>query len=451
MTENETLKALLKTVSKPARAWAFYENEIYKSEYVYQYGLFDEIKEIFNPVPKIVFIMNALTMQKQLDIEIIDKKDNDSDNDSEDAQKQLIEKIWEDNSFQNMKYLLAVWLILNKKAIIELNKKTLSKGTEPSIIITLHDPDDVKIEKQGNKIIYAKIKGKAKIFKKDKDGMGGHFEDVSVTKEFYNIEGFKRRKETYDGEPNKDTSGPLGFDYIPIIEFETDYNLEPLFNKIDQYNQIEAYLDNIFYLHGDPLIWDTKEGVQMDETTKENIQKSRFKHQVMLHMGSDAKMQYLEMQGNIAQLMLQKQEGLLELIENDYPEYVFAKMLSKGDPSGDAAEIKATEIVTKVESLRGDINDGITKMNNMALKMLGKSEIDHKLKFGDILPKSVKELVSMIMELRSTKLITRETALKKFPEIIPDPEQELKNLEEEEKKALEDIHRGLSDHDHTED
>lgn len=450
MSEADVMNSLTNKVTKAARAWAFYENEVYTNDYIAQYNLFDEIKEIFNPVPKIVFLMNALTMQKQLDIEIVDKKDG-----AEDSQKKDIETIWEENSFQTMKYLLAVWLILNKRAVIELSKKSYKKEADSSIIITLHDPDKVKLEKQGNKIIYAKIEGQAKVFKMDDDGQGGHFEHVNVTKEYWDVEGFRFRKETFDGETSKETSGALAFDFIPVMEFETDYALEPLFNKIDQHNQIEAYLDNIFYLHGDPLIWDTTNGNDstkaMSAETKEAIKNARFKQQVMLHLGDDHKMQYLEMQGNIAKLMLEKQKGLLELIENDYPEYVFAKMLSKGDPSGDAAEIKATEIVTKVESLRGDINDGIVKMDNMALRMLGKAEVNHKLKFGDILPKSRKELVGIVTELRGMDLMTRKTAIKKFPDLIPEPDQELKDLENEEKQARDDIRQELSEHDYSED
>src|SRR5690554_6713955 len=126
-TEKQKVEALAGlTVDEIQRAWKFYNNEIYDDGYIQQFDLFDDIKEIFNPVPKIAFIMNALTVQKHLDFEIIDntqdgqessKNESNNDNDTEDTKKEIIEAFWEYNEFQKMKYLLLLWLILSKRAI----------------------------------------------------------------------------------------------------------------------------------------------------------------------------------------------------------------------------------------------------------------------------------------------------------------------------------------------
>lgn len=411
------------------RAWSFYENNVYSGDYIQEHKLFDETKEIFNPVPKIVYIMNALTMQKTISIEAIERSKSDVIN-------KRVQEIWQANNFQNMKYILGLWLMLSRKAIIELNKK------DNDIVISLHDPCKVELKKSGSKIIYAKISGEIERFNFEKK----EFEKVQVEKEYFNVDGYKRRIEKYDGKVNKATSGPLAFEFIPIVEFETDYNLEPIYNKIDSYNQIEAFLNAIFFIHGDPIIWDTLTGKQISEDAKEKIKSKRGKALKMMHLGEGAKMQYLEMQGNVAKLMLEKQKSIEEIIANDYPEYTLAKLLSQGDPSGEALEIKAIEIVSKVNSLRGDLNTGIVEMDNMALRMLGLSELDHKVNFGDILPTNTKSLVDMIKELRGINLITRKTAMGKIPEIIPDPQAELDALEAEDEEIRKQISEELSSH-----
>lgn len=469
-TERQLVESLAGiTVDDIQRAWKFYKNEVYDDGYKSRYNLFTDTKEIFNPVPKIAFIMNALTVQKNLEIEIIEgdqkaKKEEAQNTDTEDTKKETIEAIWEYNSFQKMKYLLILWMILSKRAIIELSRKTKLGTEEKVIVITLHDLENVEeIKKVGNEIVYARLKGESEKFNKETR----EFETISVTKEYYNIEGYNALIESYSGtstnsdelEENSTKEGakinedgniviPLTWGFIPIIEFDTDYDITPLFNKIDSYNQIEAYLDNIFYLHGDPLIWDTNAETTISKDDAKAVKESRFKQQAWMHLGPDAKMQYLEMQGNVAKLMLEKQDKLLEIIENDYPEYVLASILSKGDPSGDALEIKATEIIAKVESLRGDVENGIVKMDNMALQMLGSTPVDHKLKFAEILPKSLKELVDLLKSLREIMMLTKKTFMKKLPEIYSDPDEEIKNLKKEEKEIVDQIRQDLAgDHD----
>jgi hypothetical protein len=419
------------------RAWSFYNNDVYDDDYISNHKLFVDTKEIYNPVPKTAFIMNALTMKKNLDIEVQgEDEESNSSNNAENPSKKKIEDIWDQNNFQSMKYILVLWLILTQKSVIELNKK------DDDIIFTLHDPSNTETKKQGNKTIYAKIEGKTEKFNLDtKD-----WETIPVVKEYYNVDGYRVRREYHDGELNQETSGPLAFDFIPVIEFETNYNLEPMFNKIDQYNQIEAYLNNIFWLHGEPAIWDNKDGKQFNKESKDKVDESRYQDQTFFHLGDEGQMQYLEMQGNVAQLMLEKQEDIKEILANDYPEYVLATLLSSGDPSGEALKVKAIEIEAKVESLRGDINNKVVEMDNMALKMLGQSELDHKLSFGGILPSNLKELVGMIESLRGIRMISRKTGMSKVPELISDPDEELDRLEEEDQQVRNDIASELSEH-----
>jgi len=438
-------------LTKAQRAWAFYENEVYSPEYLDEYKLFDDTREIFNPVPKTAFIMNALTMQQEINPELNEKKtedeseteneDNTNDN-ATDNKLAKINDIWDYNNFQNQKYMLGLWLILSTEAAVELNKK------DDEIIFVIHDPDNVETEYMNGEMVYCKIEGTTKQFDMEEKT----FNTVDVIKEYYNVRnetgGYKAIVETVDGE---ESETPLAFDFIPVVEFSTDYDMGPLFNKTDYYNLLEAYLENVFYLHGDPLIWDNLSG-NMSKESKEKHKEGRFKEQSVWHLNNpDAQMQYLEMSGNVAELMLKKQEDIKKNISNDYPEYVLSTLLSSGDPSGDALKIKSIEIEAKVGSLRGDLETGIVTIDNMALQMLGKSTVQHGIDFGGILPDSVKQLLDLVKGLREIGIMSKETGREKFPDLIPDPEKEKKRIKSERNETREEIESELSDDAHSQD
>jgi|GEM_PF-2227566 hypothetical protein len=434
-------------LTKAQRAWAFYENEIYDTDYLKEYKLFDDTREIFNPVPKTAFIMNALTMQQEINPELNEKKtesESESENEDNAIDNKLakINDIWDYNNFQNQKYMLALWLILSKEAVVELNKR------DDEIIFVIHDPDLVETEYMGGEMVYCKIEGTTKQFDMEEKS----FNTVDVTKEYYNVRnetgGYKAIVETVDG---KESETPLAFDFIPVVEFSTDYDMGPLFNKTDYYNLLEAYLENVFYLHGDPLIWDNLKG-EMSEEGKEKHKEGRFKEQSVWHLNNpDAQMQYLEMSGNVAELMLKKQEDIKKNISNDYPEYVLSTLLSNGDPSGDALKIKSIEIEAKVGSLRGDLETGIVDIDNKALLMLGKSPVQHGIGFGGILPDSVKQLLDLVKGLREIGFISRETGMEQFPDLITNPKKENKRIKAERNETREEIDRELSDDAHSQD
>lgn len=391
------------------RAWKYFNNdkELYEDDYLDEHDLFEKTKLIYNPVPKTTFTMSALTMQEQLEVE------------SEKAD--AIKEFWEYNNFQTMKYQILLWLILTKKAVIELVKN------DEGVVISVHNHDNVKITKQNGKMAYVNITGTVQEF----DPETKEFAEIEVERRYYNTDEYKYIEE-YEGGSETENSRPLTWDFIPVIEFDTDYNLEPMFDKIDEHNQLNAFLNSIFFIHGDPIIFDTLSGKQFTDETKENMKSSRGKAMKLLHLGNEGQMQYLEMQGNIAQLMSEEKSHLEEILVNDYPEYKLADLLSSGDPSGDALEIKAIDVISKVKSIRGDISTGIINMNNYALQMEGKTMAETQtINYGKILPNELSKLIDQIETLRGLKLMSKETAIRKLPEMYEKPEDELKALEEE--------------------
>lgn len=406
------------------RAWNFFENddELYDDDYLTEHDLFDKTKLIYNPVPKTIFTMTALTMQEELQIES-DKADK-------------VKEFWKLNDFQNKKYNLLLWLLLNKEAIIELVK------TDEGIVISVHDPESVETKSIGGELVYVKIEGTTEIY----DVESKEFTEVEIEREYFNTEEYSYIHE-YEGGEETENSRPLTWDFIPVIKFETVYDILPLLDKVDEHNQITAFLSSIFFIHGDPIIWDTLTGQQFSDDAKERMKSSRGKAMKLLHLGLDGQMEYLEMQGNIAKLMTEEKKHLEEIIATDYPEYVLANLLSGGDPSGDALEIKAIDVISKVKSIRGDLNTGIKMMNNYALQMNGTSEPEEQvINYGDILPNELSKLIKNIIELRGMNLMTKETAIKKLPQMYENPDDEIKNLEDEENKARNESYNELNSH-----
>src|SRR6056297_1138177 len=406
------------------RAWKFFDNdnELYEDDYLNEKDLFDKTKLIYNPVPKTTFTMSALTLQEDLKIES-DKADK-------------IKEIWNFNEFQLMKYNLLLHLILDQRSVVEL------VSTEEGIVFSVHDPDSVEIKRSGNKIVYAKITGTIESF----DPEEKKFTETEIERVYYNTEEYKYIEEYEDGEETENSS-PLTWEFIPVVDFETEYNIEPLLDKIDEHNQISAFLNSIFFIHGDPIIWDTLTGKQFSEDTKEKMSSSRGKAMKLLHLGTEGQMEYLEMQGNIAKLMAEEKEHLESIVKNDFPEYVLADLLSSGDPSGEALEIKAIDLISKVKSLRGDLSTGIKLINSYAIQMAGGSAPEEQtMNYGNILPNELKKLIDIIVELRGMNLMTKETAIKKLPELFEKPEEELKNLETEENKARNEAYEELNSH-----
>ena len=409
-------------MSERARKYFDNDPELYTSDYLGEHDLFEKTKLIFNPVPKTTFTMSALTMQESLEVES-DKADK-------------IKEFWDYNGFQKQKYQLLLHLILNKKAIIEL------VSTDEGIVISIHDPESVEIKKLGGKTVFAKITGTIEKF----DPNEKKFTETEIERIYYNTKEYKYIEEYEDGEETEN-SRPLTWEFIPVIDFKTEYNLEPMFCKVDEHNQINAFLNSIFFIHGDPIIWDTLTGSQFSDDTKQNMASSRGKAMKLLHLGNEGQMEYLEMQGNIAKLMAEEKKHLEEILVNDYPEYKLADLLSSGDPSGDALEIKAIDVISKIKSIRGDLSTGIMAMNSYALQMAGNSPPEEQsINYGDILPGETSKLIDKIVELRGMGMMTKETAIKMLPDIYGKPEEELEKLEDEAKADRENAYNELNNH-----
>ncbi|WP_134117445.1 hypothetical protein [Orenia marismortui] len=406
------------------RAEKFYDNEIYDSSYINDYDLFPHTTEQFNPIPKCVNVMKDLSLKKKIDVSA-------SDDNPEDNKVSIIKALWNDNNLQSLKYKIAEDLLVKRKAYIELVKK------DNGIILVDHEPSKVEYEDG-----YCKIEGKKRTFNMEEE----EFEEVDVVKEFWFTDNYRWYKETEGEEVTIDRA--LGFEFLPVVEFTTEYNLEPLFNKTDRINEIKAMKKKLFWLHGDPLAFQTASSggsnKSINEQSKDKISNNKFSYLRLLNLGEN-ELRYLEMNGNMVDKMDTDIEQTLNEIKNDYPEYELANILSSGNPSGDALKTVAIEILARVDSFRSDISEGFIEVNNKALVMLGGAELDHDISFTSVLPESVKDKIEAVEKLKPVGLFPNEIAVKFLQELYSvAPEVVIEAIESESKQQEENINFSIN-------
>ena len=409
------------------RAERFYNNEIYDSKYIAQFNLFQHTTEQFNPVPKCVNMVKDLALKKEIGIEAGDEEDR----------KDRIEDFWANNNLQDKKYEMTEDLLTKRKIYVELVKK------EGEINLVLHEPSNVE-HKEGK---YCKIEGEKEVFNLDSK----EFETIQVTKEYYNIDGYRKLIETRSDEGDK-SERVWGFPFLPVVEFTTEYDLKQLFNKTDRVNEIKAMLKKLFWLHGDPISYQSANdsdtpNAEIGEATKDSVKGNKFQHLRLLNIGAN-ELEYLEMNGNMVDRMQNEIEQIQDEIKNDYPEYELANILSQGNPSGEALKTVAVEIIARVKSFRSDFAEGLKKVNNLALEMMGEARLDHSITFQGILPDNLADKVEIITELRGMKLIDKETAIEILQEFYPNkPKEVINKLIEEDNLARQGIIEDLSGSD----
>jgi hypothetical protein len=405
------------------RAEKFYSNKIYDDSYINEYKLFPHTTEQFNPVPKCVNVMKDLSLKQEIAISV---DDNIPKNDS---RVDKVYEVWANNSLQSLKYKLAEDLLVKRKAYIELVKK------DDEVILVDHEPSNVEYQDD-----YCKIKGKKRKFNREDE----QFEEVEVIKEYWcTDEGYKWIRETVNNEVEIDRQ--LGFDFLPVVELSTEYNLEPLFNKTDRINEIKAMKKKLFWLHGDPLAFATgQDELKINSDSKKKLQENKFSFLRLLDIG-EKELRYLEMNGNMVDKMDTDIEQTLNEIKNDYPEYELANILSSGNPSGDALKTVAIEILARVDSFRSDISEGLVEVDNKALVMLGSTALSHDISFTSVLPENVKDKIEAVEKLKPVGLFPNEIAVRFLQELYSmSPEIVMKAIEAEEKKQENNINYSIN-------
>jgi len=344
----------LTNLNRAVRFYFIPDDGIYSSSYKSKFKLKGDVNPVFNPVIKTVDTLTALTCQNKIELEGEDE-----------SLLSLILGIWKANAIQIMKFDILRDLILRRRAVVEIYRRV-----DGSIGIMQHNPEQVKIKKNDGNIRYAEIKGFKTIFNPDKQD----YEEKEVLKKFYDEEGFRYVIEECG---NEKTQTPLAYPFIPVVEFSSDYNITNMVEISDDINQKRAWLKNISEMHGNPILEIAGE-VAGSENIKHN---NGFKG---MQVPEQNTLKYIEMQGNIAELMLKEINDLEKTLSNDYPEYALGNLLAGSNIGENTSMIKFSEISAKINSLRADLSEGLHEINKKVLVLSGKKESDIEYVYGDI-------------------------------------------------------------------
>lgn len=383
--------------------------KLFEDDFEYNDGI-DGVEMIYNFIPKFVLISIALSMGKKL--EIIGDEDKSQNKRTED-----IWSIWENNNMQTLKYKIAKHFFLygqiNLEAVLEEGPDKL-KSTK----IILHEPESVEIEKVGDKIIKVKISSEDYV-----DNKKVKIEKI-ITPE----------KITLKIGDNTEEKINL-YDTIPFIRVDnSNWRIKGLLRYQDRLNLYEYYLDALFDLHADPMLYDDlgesfNEKKIANKETNIKISNERRKIRKILHYPSSSQgLRILESNGAMAQRIQEQQNNIWNTCKTVYPEIVLMELLkSSGQISGVGIEKKLIEINSSINLARGQLKNGLEELNELISWLIFNVKIKTQIQFEDIIPKTLSDILTEVSQ--ATGLLSKNWQLEMLQKegIINSAEEELKN------------------------
>ncbi|NUU94819.1 hypothetical protein XO10_00605 [Marinitoga sp. 1135] len=384
-------------------------DSMFKDEFEYEQ---EDVDFLYNFIPKFIIISIALTMQKKLSL-VGDGSEKDKVN--------QIWDIWENNNMQTLKYEIAKHFFLynqvNLEAVLEDTTDKIS-GTK----IILHHPSAISIEKVANEIVKVEIQSEIFIDGKKVQTKKILTEDEIITK-------------IGDKEERK----PNLYDGIPFIRIDNEnYRIIGLIRLQDRLNLYESYLDVLFDLHADPILYDDLGEAfmakqQANKETKIIVSKDKRKIRKFLHYPRDSKgLNLLESNGAMAERIQVQQDKINKTIEKLFPEVVLMDILKAGGQiTGPGLEKKLIEISSHINLARGALKNGLEELNELISWLIFDQKIKTQIEFEPITPRDFDDVINEVTKVSG--ILSKKWQLEKLQKegIINNAEEEMKNLEKE--------------------
>lgn len=388
---------------------AYYTSTMYEDDLSATELEIEEVDSVFNPVPKVINI--AIDLSVGCQEKFIDDKDK------------YFEKVLKFNKFNKNKIEMMRELIKGKRMLVEVEKKE----DEEYPRINFYNSDSYELTKDRDEILVAKIETKAFVLNAD----GTDYEEKEIKKIYIrdqngNVEVFY---EGDDIEGLEDTV--LGDGIMPLTEMETGYDLKQLLNHTDKHNQIAKYIDKIFYLAGEPILFG-RNLKKISQDVADEMSEDRFKKLKTLFTHAEAEVKFLEITGNSVAQMLNKQKALEENIINDYPEYSMSKVIAGSNVSTDTTRIRLSEIFSRINDLRVSFQNSLNEVMNICYGMEGQ-ENEGSVELGSPLGTDLMGLMEKIKIAMELGLISKESAMHLIAELFKDEDvaKEMARLESE--------------------
>lgn len=397
---------------------AYYNSTMYEDKTQAMSNIFTSVLPVFNAVPKVVNIASALSIGGSIEPTYSD----------EDWVRNVVKNL----QLEEEKTFMARELILGKSILIEIQSTNLNKDSDNTIIqqdedfpynMAYYSADEYEIISVGQEILYAEVSGVT--FKLNDEGT--EYDEVEITKVFIkDIENGTARSYITDSDGNKTDEIEYPDGRLPLVEIVTTYDMKQLFYSVDRHNEFESFIRSILYLAGEPII----AGIGLDKVQKQaqdNMAKDRMQKQKMMFTRSEtAKLQLLEITGSSARVMIEKQQGIVENIIKDYPEYSISEVLSGSNVSEETTRIRLTEILSRINELRGNIERGFNKLIGIVAYFEGKEIDEEYITLGDMVDSNTSEKIDAVVTALNAGIISKKSAMNNIKELFIG-----ENLEEE--------------------
>lgn len=383
-------------------ATAYYHSTMYEDKISVIDDLDEKVIPVFNAVPKVVNIATSLAVGGDIEA---------SHEDTE-----WVENVIDKLGLEQEKIFLTRDLILGKSILVEIQSRDLATDTEEvedgymqddfPYELAYYPATDYELVSEGQRILWAKIKG----VKLELNEEGTEYNEVEVEKIFIRKEDGTAVSYIQQGD---EKSEEIVYEdgILPLVEITTTYDMKQLFYSVDRHNELEFFIRNILYLAGEPILTGT--GVdRITNQTAETINADRYqKLKMMLIKSDEAKMQMIEITGNSARIMIEKQAEIVQAIIKDYPEYSVSDVLSGSNVSEETTRIRLTEILSRVSEVKRNMEIGINKIIGIIAFLEGK-EINKKyITFGNPNDNSLKDVLDTVVTALENNLISMESAM----------------------------------------
>ena len=343
------------TEKERKRIKSYYKREQYNPENFNNNtpNLFEDTIEIFNPVKDIT---KALVSAAIKDLQ---------------TKNELLTETWDYNKMASFSKKICKEMYLEETVFVEI-----VKDLNDNIRYFLHNIDNVQYTENFGQLIYFQVSGEIEFY-----GENGEPQTKEFTREYKKLEnGSIKFTEIIDGQKFEK---PFLLDRIPCVRFNTDSNIIEALNIIDKINEEEAYISNLFDIHGDPVMQagnlqqfaDANSDNEKIKKNAETLEKARYKNKRIIFTPPSEKeafFKYIELSRPLITEMQKNIERLEKRLSNLFPEFLLVDTKTQ-NVSQETYSMKNNGLRTKILSFRTDFLKGLVDLDNSALELMGRN------------------------------------------------------------------------------
>lgn len=390
-------------------AKSYYNSSMYDDGYEVIADTADIAKSpVFNPVEKIVNISSTLTTMGSIE-PVVDNAEE-------------IKATLQSLGIDGVKFAMIRDLILGKSVMIEIQE---TKDALKPYVFAYYTADNYEVLSMGDTIYQCILTGNALVY----DSEANEYSSVESEKKYIrNDDGSATITITIDGEETTEN-----ISVMPLVELTTPYDMKQLFYCIDRYNQFDSFMANIFEFAGEPKLVAT--GVaKVTDVDIENMQNNRYKAmQTFFTKNPDAKISVVETSGKACGAILQKQEEIKDNVMKLFPEYAISNALDGGNVGLETTKIRLTEVLSRVESLRETLGDGLNDLLGIIDMLNGKDRLDAYVKLTDMMDADIAMTLNSVVSALNAGIISKQSAMFQIKDLFigEDVSKEIEKIQSE--------------------